>query len=147
MPDIPKPIQEIDARIQRLAGTFLREAAFQGKHFRYAVRGTEILIEIRRTVTGPDGARENRFFYWLLCSDGMRLIHASKDPRGGSMSTIGEMLDGLIGQPTPAPFREHPASMPGDSATRIPGVDTRVGTGPGHASPVAADDPTSRTMT
>lgn len=78
----------------------MRDAALQGLHFRYAETPSEILLEVKKkfpiddaicTCCGrPNGKFEERFFYWLKCADGMKLIHASGKKNINGIQTVGE---------------------------------------------------------
>lgn len=68
----------------------MRRAEFQGLHFRYAAKNGETFIEIRR---------DGRYYLWLLCDDGMKLIDATVDTRlPGGLAVVGEKK---LGQSAP----------------------------------------------
>lgn len=70
---------------------FPREANWQATHFIYAQKNGVLLIERKRFDPESD---EARYFYWITTSDGMKLIHASKNSKfkGQRMKTVGELL-------------------------------------------------------
>lgn len=85
-------IDEIKERLLRLKCAFMRDAAFQGTHFRYAKANGERLIERKHL---------GRFYYWLDCDAGMYLIDASIKSKFPGMQTVGDVFpDGNVGHVT-----------------------------------------------
>lgn len=79
----PSLINEIDGRMLKLGGEFMRDARLQGLHFKYVATKGELLIETRF---------KDRFFYWLLCAKGMVLIDASKESKSDRRATIASTI-------------------------------------------------------
>lgn len=83
-------IDEIKTRLINLRGAFMRDAKFQGTHYRYAsnTRG-DVLIERKHL---------GRFYYWIHCNDGAHLIDASIQSKFAGLQTVGDVFpDGNVG--------------------------------------------------
>ncbi len=83
MPDNTPLIKEIDARMAKLSGQFMREAQLQGTHFKYASSKGELIIETYY---------KRRYFYWLLCEQGFVLVDAADHRKIDRATPIGAAL-------------------------------------------------------
>lgn len=93
---------DIDTAFGGLKGSMPHDAAFQGLHFRYGAKGESVLIETKKTFIHEDhvciacgqkiGEKTVRFFYWLLCGERFKLVHASSRPRLRETATIDDHL-------------------------------------------------------